>query len=136
MPQEEDYGCPICLSLLHEPMLFHPCQHRFCGKCTDALFVRAGVSSQFSVSSDGLSLPCPVCRTAVEKSQVAPDQALANWLALYFPLCTPWWKKLYKKCKKMLVFLLNLCCVSPMYFPDAPYDTDDHIHAHAYFIVM
>ncbi|ORX48040.1 hypothetical protein DM01DRAFT_1135034 [Hesseltinella vesiculosa] len=139
MPQEEDYGCPICLSLLEKPMTFQSCRHRFCGRCTEKLFAShlGGVinnSSSLSITSADHGLPCPICRDSVEKEDVVLDQSLANFLKAYFPPCLPWWKKLLKLGKRVLQAILKALSASTMYYPD--YADEDDIHRHAVLMVM
>ncbi|KAJ2004582.1 hypothetical protein GGI02_001779 [Coemansia sp. RSA 2322] len=74
VPQIDDYLCPMCLSIAWRPLRLE-CMHVFCSRCV----VKASRNCMFN---------CPVCRCkdAIYNASVANiDQALLNFLKLYFP---------------------------------------------------
>ncbi|KAJ2702395.1 hypothetical protein H4218_000875 [Coemansia sp. IMI 209128] len=74
VPQINDYMCPMCLNIAWRPLRLE-CSHFFCSRCV----VKASRSRMFN---------CPVCRSkdAIYKAGVSNiDQALLNFLKLYFP---------------------------------------------------
>ncbi|KAJ2336249.1 hypothetical protein GGI00_000938 [Coemansia sp. RSA 2681] len=74
VPQISDYLCPMCLSIAWRPLRLE-CSHVFCSRCV----VKASRCRMFN---------CPVCRSkdAIYKAGVSNvDQALLNFLKLYFP---------------------------------------------------
>ncbi|XP_042307195.1 LOW QUALITY PROTEIN: E3 ubiquitin/ISG15 ligase TRIM25-like [Sceloporus undulatus] len=58
---EEELECPICLSLLQNPVTIR-CGHNFCRGCLQALW-EASLSSLASPSSPAAPLRCPQCRS-------------------------------------------------------------------------
>ncbi|ORZ11463.1 hypothetical protein BCR42DRAFT_421170 [Absidia repens] len=177
LPLENDYLCPICLSILTRPNVLNGCHHRFCQKCLEDFFIYGGaptikqanpssipLSSSSSSSSNimtttmttmttmtttttnttattttstnitrpdddivtgGVCFQCPVCRAPVTKEQIQVDQALSNFLALYFPPKKPWWKPMSRMLKHTLDTLYvawrttssSYCCTSATLFP-------------------
>ncbi|KAJ2891539.1 hypothetical protein GGI21_005832 [Coemansia aciculifera] len=74
VPQINDYMCPMCLNIAWRPLRLE-CSHVFCSRCV----VKASRCRMFN---------CPVCRSkdAIYKAGVSNvDQALLNFLKLYFP---------------------------------------------------
>ncbi|KAJ2383374.1 hypothetical protein H4S02_005332 [Coemansia sp. RSA 2611] len=74
VPQIDDYLCPMCLNIAWRPLRLE-CNHVFCSRC----IVKASKRQMFN---------CPVCRSkgAVYRAGVSNiDQALLNFLKLYFP---------------------------------------------------
>ncbi|KAJ2425513.1 hypothetical protein GGF41_002396, partial [Coemansia sp. RSA 2531] len=74
VPQINDYMCPMCLNIAWRPLRLE-CSHVFCSRCV----VKASRCRMFN---------CPVCRSkdAIYKAGVTNvDQALLNFLKLYFP---------------------------------------------------
>ncbi|KAJ2740061.1 hypothetical protein GGI20_006006, partial [Coemansia sp. BCRC 34301] len=74
VPQINDYTCPMCLNIAWRPLRLE-CSHVFCSRCV----VKASRCRMFN---------CPVCRSkdAVYKAGISNvDQALLNFLKLYFP---------------------------------------------------
>lgn len=64
--QKEDYSCPICLSLLCDPVVLS-CTHRFCWSC-------------LSRSSERMQ-SCPVCR---KNQQLDPNNFRIDWILKEF----------------------------------------------------
>ncbi|ORX73729.1 hypothetical protein DL89DRAFT_263747 [Linderina pennispora] len=74
VPQIDDYLCPMCLNVAWRPLRLE-CNHVFCSRCV----VKASRRRMFN---------CPVCRAkgAIYRAGVDNvDQALLNFLKLYFP---------------------------------------------------
>ncbi|KAJ2356355.1 hypothetical protein IWW50_001155 [Coemansia erecta] len=74
VPQIDDYLCPMCLNIAWRPLRLE-CNHVFCSRC----IVKASKRRMFN---------CPVCRSkdAVYRAGISNiDQALLNFLKLYFP---------------------------------------------------
>ncbi|KAJ2866969.1 hypothetical protein GGH94_001136 [Coemansia aciculifera] len=74
VPQINDYMCPMCLNIAWRPLRLE-CSHVFCSRCV----VKASRCRMFN---------CPVCRSkdAIYRAGVTNvDQALLNFLKLYFP---------------------------------------------------
>mmetsp|Transcript_39961 Transcript_39961/g.79043 ORF Transcript_39961/g.79043 Transcript_39961/m.79043 type:complete len:382 (-) Transcript_39961:182-1327(-) len=68
MEIEPDFGCPLCLDLLHDPVIT-PCGHRFCRTC----ILRACGSRRSS---------CPLCRGELQCFDPLVEPSDAEWVAL------------------------------------------------------
>ncbi|KOB84941.1 hypothetical protein PFDG_00334 [Plasmodium falciparum Dd2] len=70
----EKYICPICLSLIHEPVTLNSCFHSFCWKCL------ATAIQKYSIDN------CPSCRTKIvyDKNSFKIDGILNQFLEKHF----------------------------------------------------
>lgn len=51
----DDFLCPVCLDLLHNPQSVEPCRHAFCDPCLRRL-----------AQTNPFNCPCPLCRTPIK----------------------------------------------------------------------
>ncbi|XP_077371448.1 E3 ubiquitin-protein ligase TRIM63-like [Festucalex cinctus] len=57
---EKQLMCPICLELLHKPIVILPCQHNLCRKCANEVY-----QAQITVSVSSGHFCCPLCHHEV-----------------------------------------------------------------------
>ena len=60
--------CPICQSLVNQPVIYKTCLHRFCSECIES-YNRLGKKE------------CPLCRAAIgNRRQLRPDKNIASMI--------------------------------------------------------
>ncbi|KAI9002709.1 hypothetical protein BC832DRAFT_560664 [Gaertneriomyces semiglobifer] len=81
LPDSIDHTCPICLSLLHEPIFLTTCHHSFCSSCIVKHEEYSIGGGRYLYWAD---VSCPVCRGIFGAREKKSDTARGAFVEAYW----------------------------------------------------